>query len=498
MPRKKIASLPHQTEGTEFLRQNARAALFDEQGLGKSKQLIDAIAGEIESKSLRGAVIICPNGLKTTWAEEIKKFSDLPVAVFGAGRKARRTSFTKLRAAFYVINYEAVEAELPALKALLRFKPMALVLDESHRIKTPAAAVTEAVLKLRASAARRYILSGTPVANKPEDLWSQFYFLDDGASLGETLADFHAKYRSAGGAYQSLDDLRAKIDGMSKRRLKDHAVKLPAKLTRRVIVDMSPLQRTMYDKMRNELALWVRSLSGGQVLQEAEAILARLVRLAQLASNPALLDAGYVEDPGKFKVLDKILAEALADSDSRKVIVWSSFVGNMGALQRRYPQYCPVTIHGALSGPERDEAIRAFKNDPEIKLMIANPAAAREGLTLTQANLAIYVDRTFNLVDYVQSQDRIHRISQTHDCEIVLLLARSSVDEFVDFCLEQKLKLAGYVQQDLATVTAEDLALIKPENLRALLWPEENDVSSEQKKEERKGKGRCRRASRSV
>ena len=106
---------------------------------------------------------------------------------------------------------------------------MALVLDESHRIKTPDARVTGAVLQLRASAARRYILSGTPVANKPEDLWSQFYFLDDGASLGETLIEFRARYKSAGGTYQSLDDLRSRVAGLSKRRLKDHAVRLPAK-----------------------------------------------------------------------------------------------------------------------------------------------------------------------------------------------------------------------------------------------------------------------------
>ena len=233
----------------------------------------------------------------------------------------------------------------------------------------------------------------------------------------------------------------------------------------------------MYDSMRNELALWVKSLTGEQVLQEGEAILARLVRLAQLASNPGLLDAAYKEEPSKFTALDQILSEALPQGTPRKAIVWSSFVPNMGALQRRYPQYRPVTIHGALSGPERDAAVRAFKTDPDVKLMIANPAAAREGLTLTQANLAIYVDRTFNLVDYIQSQDRIHRISQTRECEILLLVAENTVDEFIDFCLEQKARLAKYVQQDVGSVAEEDLALSKPEVLRALLWPEQNEHS---------------------
>ncbi|MCK1539820.1 MULTISPECIES: DEAD/DEAH box helicase [unclassified Bradyrhizobium] len=474
MPRDPGAQLPHQAEGTEFLRRNERAALFDEQGLGKSKQLIDAIAAQIAAGELAGAVIVCPNGLKTNWAEEIAKFSDLSVAVFGAGRKARRSSFAKLRAAFYVINYEAVGAELAALKALLRFKPMALVLDESHRIKTPEAKVTEAVLQLRASARRRYILSGTPVANKPEDLWSQFYFLDDGDALGATLSEFRGRYQSAGGGYTSLDDLRDRVGGISKRRLKDTAVALPAKTVSRLRLEITGRQLELYDGMRNELAVWVQSMNGAQVLREAEAILARLVRLAQIASDPSMLDASYDEQPCKLIALDGLLEEHFAEPDAHKVIVWTSFVANIASLQRRYPQYRPTTLHGALSGPERDASVRAFKGDPEVRLMIANPAAAREGLTLTEANVAIYLDRTFNLVDYLQSQDRIHRISQGTDCRIVLLLAKDSIDEFVDFCLEQKARLARFVQQDVDSVLPADAALEKPDILRALLWPEAN------------------------
>src|SRR5579885_596224 len=124
------ATLPHQETGTQFLRDRDAAALFDEQGLGKSRQLINAIEQNIDDGILDGALIISPNTIKTTWGEEIERYSSLKYAVFGAGRKARRTAFRSLRAAFYVINYEAVAAELPSLRALLRFKRMALVLDE--------------------------------------------------------------------------------------------------------------------------------------------------------------------------------------------------------------------------------------------------------------------------------------------------------------------------------------------------------------------------------
>lgn len=465
-------SLPHQADGTAFLRANERAALFDEQGLGKSKQLIDAITAELEANTLRGAVIVCPNGLKSTWADEIERFSSVPYAVFGSGRKARRMAFRSLNAAFYVINYEAIDAELPSLRALLRFKPMALVLDESHRIKTPDARVTKAVLHLRADAKRRYLLTGTPIANKPEDLWSQIFFLDDGEALGATFEEFRDRYCTSQGGYKAVEDLRDRLSAFSMRRLKDHALELPSKEFKRIHVDLIGRQEAMYVKIRNELALWVTSLNGQQVLKQAEAILARLIRLAQLASNPRLLDAGYTEEPAKFLALDSLLYTYM-QKPTQKVIVWTSFVENVTTLAARYREHSPVTLYGEMERDERDDAVRAFRGDKNVRLLIANPAAAREGLTLTEANVAIYVDRTFNLVDYLQSQDRIHRISQTRPCEIILLLANATIDAFIDYSLEQKHRLAKFTQNDTDVIVAADLALSKPDILRALLSPDD-------------------------
>jgi SWI/SNF-related matrix-associated actin-dependent regulator of chromatin subfamily A-like protein 1 len=468
--KKQPLTLPHQLAGTEFLRANSRAALFDEQGLGKSKQLIDAIAGEIAAGSIQAALIVCPNGLKSNWADEIEQFSKLPYAVFGAGRAARRVTFSSLRAAFYIINYEAVAAELPSLRALLRFKPMAIVLDESHRIKTPDSKVTRAILKLRADAARRYLLTGTPVANKPEDIWSQIYFLDDGESLGTTFEQFRFRYCTSTGGYQSVDELRNHIAKLSLRRTKRESLRLPEKTFARIRVKLTQRQKALYDQMRDELAIWVRSLDGAQVLRQADAILARMVRLAQLASNPRLIDSSYDETPAKFAALDSFLASCTKDV-GQKVIVWTSFVENVVALAARYTDLSPVTLFGEMNITSRDQAVRAFRRDPNVRLLIANPAAAREGLTLTEANIAIYLDRTFNLVDYLQSQDRIHRISQARKCEIVLLIGDYTIDEFIDFSLEQKHRLAKFTQSDSDDISADDLELTKPDVLRALIAP---------------------------
>ena len=464
------APLPHQEEGTRFLGERDAAALLDEQGLGKSRQLIDAVAQNIREDVLDGALIICPNTVKTTWGEEIEQHSSFRYAVFGSGRKARRVAFRSLRAVFYVINYEAVAAELPSLRALLRFKRIALVLDESHRIKTPTARVTRAVHALRCDAAKRYIMTGTPVANKPEDLWTQYFFLDDGVALGRSFDAFRRRFCTADGGYTHVDELRERLASLSLRREKEGTVRLPSKTVTRVSVALMGEQLRMYEEMRNQLALWVRDLSGAEILARADNILTRLVRLAQLASNPALIDSRYRETPAKFAALDQLLPAYLREA-SDKVIIWTSFVGNIPALRERFAEFSPVRLHGEMDSRSRDTAISAFKRDSDVRLLIANPAAAREGLTLTQASTAIYLDRTFNLVDFLQSQDRIHRLSQTKSCEIVLLTGEGTIDEFIDFSISQKHRLARYTQRDSDEIGPADLALEKPDLVRALIEP---------------------------
>lgn len=468
---RRVAAFPHQIEGTDFIASRLAAALFDEQGLGKSKQLVDAIAREVEAGTLAGALIVCPNTLKMTWAREIERHSNLPYAVFGAGKSARRVAFGSLRAVFYLINYEAVAREVPSLRALLRFKRMALVLDESHRIKTPEAKVTQALNRLKGEAAKRVIMTGTPVANKPEDLWSQLYFLDDGTALGGSFEDFRRTYCTASGGYIRVAELRERLASVSLRRLKEAALTLPPKTVVPITVRLTGRQAELYDRMREDLYLWVRSLTGAQVLADAENVLVRLLRLAQIASNPALIDASYKGTPAKIAALDELLGDVFARGSEQKVIVWTSFVENVTTLAARYARYRPVTFYGEMVAEERERAILEFTTRPTVRLFIGNPGAGREGLTLTSANVAVYLDRTFNLVDYLQSQDRIHRISQTQACEIYLLIAEQTVDEFIEFALAQKLRLARYLQRDAVGLDPRDAALQKPHILRALLKP---------------------------
>ena len=160
----------------------------------------------------------------------------------------------------------------------------------------------------------------------------------------------------------------------------------------------------------------------------------------------AIFDNSYTELPIKFQYLDKKLIEII--NNQNKVIIWTSFIKSVEWLSRKLQKYQPCKIHGSISINDRNKSIERFKNDPSCQIMIATPGAAKEGLTLTVANYAIFYDRSFSLDDYIQAQDRIHRISQTKECSVINLIAEGSIDEWVDSLLNAKYQAAKLSQGD--------------------------------------------------
>ena len=183
------------------------------------------------------------------------------------------------------------------------------------------------------------------------------------------------------------------------------------------------------------------------VFDNDEAALKRLLRLNQIASNPRLIDESYSCQSGKEVVLDFLL-EDICNSDD-KCIVWSSFVHNIDYFEDHYSKYNPVKVHGKMAIKYRNLSIKKFLDDDSCKVLFATPQAAKEGLTLTVANHAIFYDRGFSLDDYLQAQDRIHRISQTKTCFIHNIMLRGSIDEWIDALLSAKHNAAMLAQGDI-------------------------------------------------
>lgn len=435
--------LPHQREAIEYVIQTPQAALFDEQGLGKTKIVIDAFADLMRRGEIDAALVVAPMGLVYNWEAEVGKHSNLVSVVLRGTGHERKYRFLS-GANFYIANYEAVVSQREIFRKLIKTRRFAVALDESTRIKDPSTETAKALVDVAQHAVRKVIMTGTPIANRPVDLWSQFFFLDGGRLLGTDYRSFAASYDpESEGVEARLERLSGLIRANSVRRLKNDTLELPDKVFLVHEIQLVGAQQVMYETCARELTIELRTMSGEAYTREVANVLERLLRLVQIASNPGLLDPEFAEPVAKLDYLEVLCDRLLLEHD--KLIIWSGFVQNIETVAHRLQRYHPLVIHGGVGPEQRAHVVSAFQDADMNRVLVANPAAAREGLTLTRASAAVYLERNFNLVDYLQSQDRIHRIGQTKQCEIHKLVAVGTVDEYVDAVIELKQSIAELV-----------------------------------------------------
>jgi SNF2 family DNA or RNA helicase len=298
--------------------------------------------------------------------------------------------------------------------------------------------------------------------------------LDRGESLGSSIPEFLRRFGVQRRPHkeriinkENLQKLTRAIESFSIRRLKEDVLCLPEKRYATIKVDLGPLQRKMYDRLREELKLTLINLDGTAVEDNAQNILKRLLRLIQVSSNPRLIDNAYTETPAKVKIMQDMVNEIF--NSGEKVVIWTSFIGNIRILRRMFETQGAAMLFGEIPISQRDAIVRKFQERKDINVLVANPAAAKEGLTLTAANHAIYMDRTFNLVDYLQSQDRIHRISQERPVNIHNLVGKDTIDEYIEDIVYRKQIVAQFLYGDTDELRLPPPLFSKDELLRLLV-----------------------------
>jgi len=448
----KLDAYPYQLDAVRAVQKLPYAAIFHEQGLGKTKIAVDLALSWLESDVVDTVFIITKKTLVQNWMDELDVHSYVSPRVL-SGNRGKNNVALNSPVMLYVMNYEVIPGNFDLLQLFLKTCRVGAILDESQKIKNPDAKLTESFHALSAGFCRRVIMTGTPVANRPFDIWSQIKFLDDGEALGQSFAAFKSETEIPDSADQQaeygqrLAGVMERLRGFSVRETKKSSgIELPDKTIITQYVEMEPVQAKIYENYRDKLSHEFESIDG-MVVDSAEYILKRLLRLVQCASNPLLVDDSYQETPGKFATLLKILNEFAADS--AKVIIWTGFVKNAEWLCRALHMHNPAKIHGGLAIDKRNRSIVKFKADPSCRVLVATPGAAKEGLTLTVANHAVFYDRGFSLDDYLQAQDRIHRISQTQNCFVHNLVAENTIDQWVDQLLNAKHQAAQLTQGDI-------------------------------------------------
>lgn len=448
----KLEAYPYQLDAVRAMQNLPYGAIFHEQGLGKTKIAIDLALLWIENDAVDTVFIITKKTLVQNWMDELAAHSYVTPRVLSGNRRENSIALNS-PIVLYVMNYEVISGNLDLLQLFLKTCRVGAILDEAQKIKNPNAKLTKDFHALSHAFYRRIIMTGTPVANRPFDIWSQIKFLDDGEALGQSFTEFKNITQlpdtdNKKNIYsKQLSGITEKLKKFSVRETKKSSgLELPDKTILTHHVTMAPQQAEIYASYKNRLSNEFKNCNG-IATDNAEDILKRLLRLVQCASNPLLVDESYQETPGKFMQLNTMLKQL--DVDSAKVIIWTGFIKNVEWLCQKLQNYNPAKVHGSLTVDYRNKALTKFKTDSSCRILVATPGAAKEGLTLTVANHAIFYDRSFSLDDYLQAQDRIHRISQEKNCFVHNLIAKNTIDEWVDSLLNSKHQAAQLAQGDI-------------------------------------------------
>jgi len=411
----------------------------------------------LEIKAVDTVLFVVKKGLIRNWERELSIHTYIKPRILTQNRRANFFAFNS-PSRLMLTHYEVLSSEHERFRLFLKARDVAIVVDEAVKIKNPCSTLTKVFFDLSPLFKKRIIMTGTPVANRPYDLWAQFWFLDQGQSLGNNFSEFKRQVDLSNELATDeihrkqfetkLESIFKRISKFSVRETKlSGIIELPQKIIKTIRTDWECAQYDLYRQIKDELhAIIIRE--GIPQDDNAESVLKRLLRLVQVASNPRMIDDSYNALPGKFYHLYDLVSNICQHGE--KCLVWTSFIENVDWLAGKLRHFGSCKVHGKLDMERRNRAIDSFISDPNIKVFIATPQSAKEGLTLTVANHVIFFDRSFSLDDYLQAQDRIHRISQKKTCFIYNILMNDSIDEWIDILLQSKHLAAQLAQGDIS------------------------------------------------
>ncbi len=421
------------------------AMIADEMGLGKTIQalaLVDRYSGG-EGKRAKKFLVVCPASVITVWSSEAAKFfPNIKCGVFSSGVDLSSaslwiSSYTQLRRNRKL--FEKTSFELA-------------VLDEAQFIKNPDAKTTAACMSIRAK--RKIALTGTPVENKPLDLWSAFRWLMPG--LMGTRANFE-KLLEAGS--EATASIRRQISPFVLRRLKSEvASELPEKVYVDLACPMSPLQTSEYSRLLESARAELKNTAADS--KSGFTMLSLLTRLRQAACDASLLpwiEGGTdSEKGGKLSILSDKVEELFASG--KKILVFSQFVKFIDIMKGEFLPKLGAENIFELTGSTRDRAkpVLEFQNRKGAALMLVSLRAGGTGITLSSADYVFMADPWWNPAVEEQAIDRVHRIGRKGDVFIYRMIAQGTVEERVRKLQADKRRIFDEILGGLKDVSSRD------------------------------------------
>jgi superfamily II DNA or RNA helicase len=427
----------YQEDGVLHLTFGRRALLADDMGLGKTVQAIAAAALLKQLRDIQRVLIVCPASLKHQWAREIRRFTSLSVQVIEGNRVQRRQLYRDLQF-FNVINYELVRYDE---EEITRREFDLVILDEAQRIKNWRTKTADTVKRLRSSYA--FVLTGTPLENRLDELYSVLQFIDP-TILGP-LWRFNQRYyeverRRSGSykvlGYKNLDELRHRIAPYVLRRVRDEVLlDLPQRIDSNFFVEMTDPQWKAYGEYEHKVAkLMAQARRRPLTPEEHQVLLGCLVKMRLICNALALHDPEIrpqdrEKTAPKLRELREILDEEVA-SNGHKAILFSQWTRMLEltepALEKLKLGWVKLT--GDVPTRKRGALIEQFFEDPQCKVFLSTDAGG-VGLNLQAASMVVNLDLPWNPAVLDQRIARAHRHGQRHAVNVVNLIAKGTIEE---------------------------------------------------------------------
>ena len=445
----KTEPFEHQIEGFEYGLNHDRWLLGDEQGLGKTKQVIDIATALKLQYGYKHCLIVCGvNGLKWNWLNEIQTHSDETGWILGqrqrAGKLVIGTTKDKLEdinnidhisSYFLITNVESLRDEniQSMLGAMCKSGAIPVVaIDEIHKCKNPSSQQGKGILKLQPK--YRIAMTGTPLMNTPMDLYIVLKWLGFEKHAFYSFKNHYCIMGGYGGyeivGYKNLNELQEQLADIMLRRKKEDVLDLPEKLYVDEFVEMTPKQAQIYREISMDIKMNIDKI------QKSNNPLAELIRMRQATGYTGILSSSVLES-SKIDRLEELVEESVANG--KKVIIFSNWTQMTTPVYNRLSKiYEGAIITGETADTERQANVNRFQNDQECKFILGTIGAMGTGLTLTAGTVVIFLDEPWTMANKQQAIDRCHRIGTKSNITIYTIMCKNTIDERIHEIVEKK------------------------------------------------------------
>lgn len=408
---------PYQRVGARFLALAGKAILADCPGVGKSAQAITA-ACEVGAKKI---LVVTEKSLIYNWEQQFRLW--MPPD-YEATRE--------------ITNYEQVAIHL---SKFLHKKPDVLIVDESTQVKNRKAKRSQAIYKLAQTVPYVWLLTGSPVLNRPDELWMPLHIVDPQRFRSywrfvETYCLVEHNPWSGGVKPVGLNPamskaLSAELATVLLRRSKD-VIALPPITRETIFVELAGVQKSMYESMLNEFFV----ILDNSKIVHAPSVVAQLVRLRQITCSPALV--GGPDVSAKTDALLEIVENYAPDY---KILIFTLFVPYADLLASKLSKFNAVKITGGVPLKQRNQAKDAFNNDPQCRVLVGTIGAMGKGHNIQAGDIVIHADKAWVPDIVEQAESRAHRRGRTDPVHVISLVASGTIDEHVEAVLENKYRI---------------------------------------------------------